>query len=46
VTWRVEILNDTIAAEIAALPADMQAGSFGFPSASAKRGWKAWASRT
>ena len=24
-TWRVEILNDTIAAEIAALPADMQA---------------------
>jgi phage-related protein len=25
VTWRVEILNDTVAAEIAALPADMQA---------------------
>jgi hypothetical protein len=24
-TWRVEILNDTVAAEIAALPADMQA---------------------
>ena len=23
--WRVEILNDTVAAEIAALPADMQA---------------------
>ena len=25
VTWQVEILNDTVAAEIAALPADMQA---------------------
>jgi phage-related protein len=25
VTWRVEILNDIVAAEIAALPADMQA---------------------
>jgi len=25
VTWRVEILNDTVVAEIAALPADMQA---------------------
>jgi phage-related protein len=25
VTWRVEILNDTVAAEIVALPADMQA---------------------
>jgi DNA-binding XRE family transcriptional regulator len=25
VPWRVEILNDTVAAEIAALPADMQA---------------------
>jgi DNA-binding XRE family transcriptional regulator len=25
VTWRVEILNETVAAEIAALPADMQA---------------------
>jgi phage-related protein len=25
VTWRVEILNDTVAAEIAGLPADMQA---------------------
>ena len=25
VTWRVEILNDVVAAEIAALPADMQA---------------------
>jgi phage-related protein len=25
VTWRVEILNDTVAAEIAALPADKQA---------------------
>ena len=25
VAWRVEILNDTVAAEIAALPADMQA---------------------
>jgi phage-related protein len=25
VTWRIEILNDTVAAEIAALPADMQA---------------------
>jgi hypothetical protein len=25
VTWRVEILNDTVAAEIAVLPADMQA---------------------
>ena len=25
VSWRVEILNETIAAEIAALPADMQA---------------------
>src|ERR1700681_871677 len=25
VTWRVEILNDTVAGEIAALPADMQA---------------------
>jgi phage-related protein len=25
VIWRVEILNDTVAAEIAALPADMQA---------------------
>ena len=24
-TWRVEILNDTVAAEIAGLPADMQA---------------------
>ena len=24
-SWRVEILNDTVAAEIAALPADMQA---------------------
>ena len=23
--WRVEILNETVAAEIAALPADMQA---------------------
>jgi hypothetical protein len=23
-TWRVEILNDAVAAEIAALPADMQ----------------------
>jgi hypothetical protein len=25
VSWRVEILNETVAAEIAALPADMQA---------------------
>jgi hypothetical protein len=25
VPWRVEILNETVAAEIAALPADMQA---------------------
>jgi hypothetical protein len=25
VAWRVEILNETVAAEIAALPADMQA---------------------
>src|SRR5215470_7623119 len=25
VTWRVDILNETVAAEIAALPADMQA---------------------
>jgi phage-related protein len=25
VTWRVEVLNETVAAEIAALPADMQA---------------------
>jgi len=25
VTWRVEILNETVVAEIAALPADMQA---------------------
>jgi len=25
VAWRVEILNDLVAAEIAALPADMQA---------------------
>jgi hypothetical protein len=25
VPWRVEILNDAVAAEIAALPADMQA---------------------
>jgi hypothetical protein len=25
VVWRVEILNETVAAEIAALPADMQA---------------------
>jgi phage-related protein len=25
VTWRVEILNETVAAEIAALPADIQA---------------------
>ena len=25
VTWRVEILNEVVAAEIAALPADMQA---------------------
>jgi len=25
VTWRVEILNDTVAGEIAGLPADMQA---------------------
>jgi hypothetical protein len=39
VPWRVEILNET-AAEIAALPADMQ-GFFGLLSALAKRGWKA-----
>jgi phage-related protein len=25
VTWRVEVLNETVASEIAALPADMQA---------------------
>jgi hypothetical protein len=42
VPWRVEILNDTVAAEIAALPAHMQArGSFGSPSVFAKQGWKA-----
>jgi len=41
VPWRVEILNETVAAEIAALPADMQARSFGSPNALAKRGSKA-----
>jgi phage-related protein len=41
VTWRVDILNETIAA----LPADMQARC-GLPNASHRWGWKAWASRT
>jgi hypothetical protein len=43
--WGVEILNETVATEIAALPTDMQAGSFASPPASSKPGWRGWASR-
>jgi phage-related protein len=38
VPWRVEILDETVAAEIAALPADMQAR---FLRLAERRGWKA-----
>jgi hypothetical protein len=45
VTWRIEILDETVAAEIAALPADMQARFCGLLSASPRWGWKASVSR-
>jgi hypothetical protein len=41
VPWQVEILDETVAAEIAALPVDMQARFFGWPSALRQPGWKA-----
>jgi hypothetical protein len=37
----VEILDETVATEIAALPADMQGAFCGSPSASRRLGWKA-----
>jgi hypothetical protein len=46
VPWRVEILDETVAAEIAGLPVDMQARFLRLPNALAKRGWKACPSRT
>jgi hypothetical protein len=41
VPWRVEILDETVAAEIAALPVDMQAHLSGLPNALPRLGWKA-----
>jgi hypothetical protein len=41
VPWRIEILDETVAAEIAALPADMQARFFGLRSELRRLGWKA-----
>jgi hypothetical protein len=39
VPWRVEILNETVAAEIAALPADMQARLVRLAERIAQWGW-------
>jgi hypothetical protein len=46
--WRVEILNETVAEEIAALPADMQARfvRLGERIEQSKWAWRAWANRT
>jgi hypothetical protein len=41
VRWQVEILNEAVAAEIAALPADMQARFLRLADRIAKLGWKA-----
>jgi len=41
VAWRVEILNETVAAEIAALPADMQARFLRLAERITAVGWKA-----
>jgi hypothetical protein len=41
VAWRVEILNETVAAEIAALPADTQARFLRLAERIARWGWKA-----
>ena len=40
-SWRVEILNEIVVAEIAALPADMQARFLRLADASPRPGWKA-----
>jgi len=45
VTWRVEILNETVAAEVAALPADMQARFLRLSERIGQAGLKSWASR-
>jgi hypothetical protein len=45
VPWQVEILDETVAAEIAALPADMQARFLRLASASGRLAWKAWANK-
>jgi hypothetical protein len=41
VTWQVEILDEAVAAEIAALPADMQARFIRIAERIAAAGWKA-----
>jgi hypothetical protein len=41
VVWRVDILNEAVAAEIAALPADMQARFLRLAERIASVGWKA-----
>jgi len=40
VAWRVEILDETVAAEIAALPAEMRRAFCGSLSALLRPGWK------